>query len=250
MLSKMDYVGSGSRSRQPRSPSRPEARPGKFPTKFRIRHPRSKTGCVTCRRRKKKCDEIHPKCDGCMRNGLDCSWPPGPGAEEPSPKPHCQGRRELVENEVDKRTGSDEQRTPLHVHRVSSIIIEGITSNSYLLFQHYLTDTAPMIFTSVLSPNPFITCVLPLAQTNPLLMHAMLAVSGSHLSYKLGESVDIQAATRRHYVQVLQGVQKLIVAGNRSLDVGIFLLVIAMLCEYEVSKVVASQTNDCWPTIN
>ncbi|KID95258.1 hypothetical protein MAJ_08771, partial [Metarhizium majus ARSEF 297] len=47
-----------------------------------------------------------------------------------------------------------------------------------------------MVFGGVLSPNPFITCQLPLALTNPLLMHSILAVSGSHLAYRLAEEAQ------------------------------------------------------------
>ncbi|SCU82330.1 LAFA_0C10550g1_1 [Lachancea sp. 'fantastica'] len=36
---------------------------------------RSKNGCLTCRRRRKKCNEVTPKCGGCARNGLECEWP-------------------------------------------------------------------------------------------------------------------------------------------------------------------------------
>ncbi|ODA77347.1 hypothetical protein RJ55_06975 [Drechmeria coniospora] len=36
---------------------------------------RSRTGCFTCRRRKKKCSEEKPICSGCRRNKLDCRWP-------------------------------------------------------------------------------------------------------------------------------------------------------------------------------
>lgn len=38
---------------------------------------RTKTGCMTCRRRKKKCDEHKTggKCQACIRNFLDCHWP-------------------------------------------------------------------------------------------------------------------------------------------------------------------------------
>ncbi|KAI8674800.1 Zn(2)-C6 fungal-type domain-containing protein [Fusarium keratoplasticum] len=36
---------------------------------------RSRTGCFTCRRRKKKCDEKKPVCSGCKRNKLECHWP-------------------------------------------------------------------------------------------------------------------------------------------------------------------------------
>ncbi|KAK7749300.1 hypothetical protein SLS62_008269 [Diatrype stigma] len=36
---------------------------------------RVRTGCLTCRARKKKCDEAKPVCAGCKRNKLTCQWP-------------------------------------------------------------------------------------------------------------------------------------------------------------------------------
>ncbi|WLF79226.1 hypothetical protein PVL30_002978 [Lodderomyces elongisporus] len=38
---------------------------------------RTKTGCFTCRKRKKKCDEdkVNGKCQACTRNFLECCWP-------------------------------------------------------------------------------------------------------------------------------------------------------------------------------
>ncbi|KAK2052671.1 hypothetical protein LY76DRAFT_598429 [Colletotrichum caudatum] len=49
---------------------------------FRVR-----TGCLTCRGRKKKCDETKPRCRGCERNKLECQWPltvPSSGASRPA----------------------------------------------------------------------------------------------------------------------------------------------------------------------
>ncbi|KAK2730538.1 nodulation protein l [Colletotrichum kahawae] len=38
---------------------------------------RTKTGCLTCRRRKKKCDEQKPECSNCIRGGFVCAgYPP------------------------------------------------------------------------------------------------------------------------------------------------------------------------------
>lgn len=36
---------------------------------------RSNTGCLSCRRRRKKCDERRPSCKACARNFLECIWP-------------------------------------------------------------------------------------------------------------------------------------------------------------------------------
>lgn len=36
---------------------------------------RTKTGCVTCRQRRKKCDEAHPACIRCISAQHDCVWP-------------------------------------------------------------------------------------------------------------------------------------------------------------------------------
>ncbi|KAG7927836.1 hypothetical protein KL925_002194 [Ogataea polymorpha] len=44
---------------------------------------RTKSGCFTCRKRKKKCDERYPVCSGCSRNFLHCSWPEKRGAALP-----------------------------------------------------------------------------------------------------------------------------------------------------------------------
>ncbi|KHN97074.1 uncharacterized protein MAM_05183 [Metarhizium album ARSEF 1941] len=37
---------------------------------------RVQTGCLMCKRRKKKCDETKPRCGDCRRLCLDCAWPP------------------------------------------------------------------------------------------------------------------------------------------------------------------------------
>ncbi|KAI1613408.1 fungal-specific transcription factor domain-containing protein [Exophiala viscosa] len=46
---------------------------------------RTKTGCLVCRRRKKKCDERLPVCRACERNSLDCLWPSQDRTSAPSP---------------------------------------------------------------------------------------------------------------------------------------------------------------------
>ncbi|CAO2658302.1 Nn.00g060250.m01.CDS01 [Neocucurbitaria sp. VM-36] len=47
--------------------------------KLKARITRVHTGCFTCKKRRKKCDEVKPKCADCRRLNLPCNWPTGRG---------------------------------------------------------------------------------------------------------------------------------------------------------------------------
>lgn len=53
----------------------PQAKVAARPRPLRQPMLRVRTGCFTCRSRKKKCDETKPACSGCKRNKLVCNWP-------------------------------------------------------------------------------------------------------------------------------------------------------------------------------
>lgn len=55
--------------------------------------------------------------------------------------------------------------------------------------------------------NPFLTILLPLGYMDNLLMHALLAVSGAHLTYKESDSIEIATATRQHYSKLISGLR-------------------------------------------
>ncbi|KAJ7496014.1 hypothetical protein B0H11DRAFT_2227009 [Mycena galericulata] len=46
-------------------------------TRKRPKYTRSKTGCLTCRVKKIKCDEAKPSCMRCTHGQRDCTWPEG-----------------------------------------------------------------------------------------------------------------------------------------------------------------------------
>ncbi|XWW96095.1 hypothetical protein V2A60_004065 [Cordyceps javanica] len=48
-----------------------ERPPGKTPQPKRTR---TRTGCLNCRRKKRKCDESRPSCGSCLRRGQSCEW--------------------------------------------------------------------------------------------------------------------------------------------------------------------------------
>jgi hypothetical protein len=41
----------------------------------RSSHTKSRTGCLTCKRRRIKCEENRPSCTQCIKRRLQCEWP-------------------------------------------------------------------------------------------------------------------------------------------------------------------------------
>ncbi|KAF9222571.1 hypothetical protein BS17DRAFT_802813 [Gyrodon lividus] len=75
----------------------------------RPKYTRSKTGCLTCRVKKIKCDEAKPVCMRCTHGQRDCTWPEGvPTRKKPTPrKESLDGRPSTAES-----SGLSETSTP------------------------------------------------------------------------------------------------------------------------------------------
>jgi Fungal specific transcription factor domain/Fungal Zn(2)-Cys(6) binuclear cluster domain len=89
---------------------------------------RVRTGCLTCRARKKKCDERKPRCHGCERNYVTCRWPPHVQASMcKSPSSSHEDERELQNPD----TGRDE--FPYNESRLHSADGRAATNMSLVL---------------------------------------------------------------------------------------------------------------------
>lgn len=60
---------------RPREPGRNSVHDDNFGELPKAQIRRVQTGCLLCKRRKKKCDEAKPKCGDCKRLCLECVWP-------------------------------------------------------------------------------------------------------------------------------------------------------------------------------
>lgn len=72
---------------------------------------RTITGCMTCRKRRKKCDEEKPICGGCRRNYLQCNWPDYNNGRLRRPK-----RRNNVKSPEKVIPNKEERKTSLDFH--------------------------------------------------------------------------------------------------------------------------------------
>ncbi|CAG8032915.1 unnamed protein product [Penicillium salamii] len=90
------------------------------PKRKRVFSNRTKTGCMTCRRRKKKCDEQHPACNNCLRGGFLCegyssrsTWQKPTSAKAPVPLQSKEGYSDINSPYM--------QETPRHQDRQPSM---------------------------------------------------------------------------------------------------------------------------------
>ena len=143
-------------------PPRRRGRPRKHPVveQKKVAHPRSKTGCGTCRRRKKKCDEGKPSCRNCEKNNVVCDgYTP----------------RELW------RSGKQKVSTPQQVPAELPLLIDGIECTvDQLFFQHFICLVSKVLCLTDRC-NPYLEIIVPMAMSHAGSMHSLLYLSGSHL---------------------------------------------------------------------
>ncbi|KAH0423010.1 C6 transcription factor [Colletotrichum camelliae] len=206
----------------------------KFPTKYRRNTPRSKNGCLSCRARRRKCDEVKPSCTSCSRSGRECSWPVN---ENNADQNTSQTRNDLKEH---SSSSSEESSPPSkeipgmdHSEAVilaQSVVSEGRSANALFLrasltpgimsnlsdtsrqlYEQYLSNTADILARGPSADgNPFINYVLPLALSDGLIMDCILGIGGAHMVALDPGARHVEVATRGHYARVLSGLQKVL----------------------------------------
>ena len=177
---------------------------------------RSRQGCFSCRRRKKKCDEIKPICTACLRNSLGCTWPesrPHEASVEVGP------RRQQTRSQFQYEPSSDtwafvSTSAPSNLSTVSisaapsNFALPGSVSSgsgTWRLLDHYLKDTANRLACLQDSQNPFLHTILPVALSDELLMNSILALSGVHLMQRVPQlDLHVQFLASSSYTRALK----------------------------------------------
>ncbi|KAF2834803.1 hypothetical protein M501DRAFT_999808 [Patellaria atrata CBS 101060] len=143
--------------KHPVSPSTPIVKPSKG---------RSKTGCITCRRRKKKCDEAKPHCLCCQKNNV-----------------HCEGYQPKEYWKSGKQKALEGRRASIGIPKELPQLIVGVEDEVDRFFlDHFNYNVSRVLSLFTEKHNPFKELLLPMAIRHRGLMHSLLCLSGSHLT--------------------------------------------------------------------
>jgi hypothetical protein len=150
---------------------RPRGRPRKHPlnsvvNSTKIAKGRSKTGCITCRRRKKKCDETKPRCLNCDKNAV-----------------FCEGYNEKhIWRSGREKAGEDRSHREYFPAITIQPILHAIeTIEDRLFWRHYVHYLSNVLTVEGEARNAFKDMILQIATKHKGLMHSILSLSSRHI---------------------------------------------------------------------
>ncbi|KAL2834998.1 fungal-specific transcription factor domain-containing protein [Aspergillus cavernicola] len=186
----------------PRKRGRPRKHPLPIPGgHVKITKGRSKTGCITCRRRKKKCDETKPACLNCQKNAVVCEGYP--------PKEIWRSGKQKLEEATKSHTV---------ISRSLPILIDGIeTDMDRKLLDHFVYGFSRVLTLINDDSNPFKEILLPMATQHRGLMHSLMCLSGSHLS-GLNQEPGVKERKYYHFHRAIRDLKENITARSNMVE--------------------------------
>ncbi|KAE8156561.1 fungal-specific transcription factor domain-containing protein [Aspergillus tamarii] len=231
------------------STSPPPAASPQFPA-LRPRKGRTKTGCVCCRLRRKKCDERKPQCSSCARLSLICTWPDpnefawrkrlGLPLEEKCGQKTAPERTppSSPSSSATSRVSPEQSEGNLFIPSISALpgLFSESESMSIGLLQLYVEQTTAYLL-SIPEDfcDPFIYDVIPLATEDTLVMNAVLCLGGIPLPHQ-NQNDPLEIKRLRHYAHALKELKHALTEWNNdsNKDVLRLLLTTILLCQYEI----------------
>lgn len=155
---------------------------------------RSRKGCQQCRKRKRKCDEQHPRCAACVSRDSACEW-----GRNQEPKQQLARRSTKCNKDF---TVAAEVRPHITIFAVPSPPVrERLVS--YFNKNSALWMTVGSDERQSAAPSDVI---IPIALRNPLVLNCILAMSAGDLSKFHPASAGYEHLTNGFYGQAVSGV--------------------------------------------
>ncbi|KAH8831646.1 hypothetical protein DL96DRAFT_841631 [Flagelloscypha sp. PMI_526] len=142
-------------------------------------HKKSRAGCMGCKARRVKCDEVRPICKSCSRRREPCVW------HERSPDPLATILPDAASSSLKISVDHQLSLPPLSDFRIRDLE----------LLHHWTTNTVLTLIPDVLQTRYGFQVVLPqLAFQNEFLLHAIFAITSLHLHTLRSSSNNLELA--------------------------------------------------------
>ncbi|GAB1733475.1 hypothetical protein NU195Hw_g9379t1 [Hortaea werneckii] len=186
----------------------------------RRQHQKSRKGCIQCKQRRVKCDEVRPMCGHCVERKWECEFPTtairrkGPalspvssvsekqpsGSQSPTPDPT--GLE--VGSRVWKHTQLLSCLEKLNVPRQAPGDHSAYQRQDALELMDHFEDTLEPWLGSPVAQSMIQEHGIQIGLKAPYLLHALLAYSASHLSRLHPEQPKYSEAAKIHFTRSLQ----------------------------------------------
>lgn len=112
------------------------------------------------------------------------------------------------------------------------------STESQTLLSHFVHKTAAQLVATGPQDNPLLSRILPWAYSETMIMDAIMALGGAHVSHKTGNQA-LRHATINHYLSAMRKLKYALTKWDHGAPQSTLrLLTIAiLLCQYEVSRV-------------
>ncbi|KAH9211680.1 fungal-specific transcription factor domain-containing protein [Leptodontidium sp. 2 PMI_412] len=193
---------------------------------IKVPAPRTRTGCLTCRKRKVKCDETKPICGRCIRLLRECTW-----GDQLQAIPYRQPQDSLT---IIFTNGSKTPSLQINSLSCQNFVIElpNVDRTTISYIHHFITFCSRfLVYSNDDEGNPFQEELVPLASSSPALLHSMAALAAGHLARSQPQH---EMAAAKHYSLALRELNQTLldpVISRSDSPLGACLL----LCVYEIS---------------
>lgn len=186
--------------------------------------PRSRTGCLTCRARRKRCDSRRPQCENCTRLNLSCEW---------------QAQRKLVQDAISNLNSSPEsevsESVPSSLGIWDTLPGEAGAERQHLL-QYYVEAFVPSVSVATTPTSFYTSLYMPWAFQVDGMLDAILALSSAQLARRTDDkdrAEHLRAVSLRHQRKCSGFIKERLSATGQPLQdtyqvVGIILLLIGL----------------------
>jgi hypothetical protein len=169
------------------------------PAKPRVRtwQPKTRTGCLTCKHRRVKCDETKPKCLRCVKGNFRCE-----GYATPKPWLFESGSEEEESASASASSAGPDSPKRQEVLSVPSFWTDELSANEIRALQYFNGRAQPELATFTYAASHFWYDIIPqLYTSNPTIRNAIIAVSSLHELKRTRIAGPSEGATHALYMR-------------------------------------------------